>query len=38
MPAPVLREIIRQHAEMAAFLWTIYYHHLLKPDENPELD
>jgi hypothetical protein len=38
MPAPVLREIVRQHAEMAAFLWTVYDHHLLYPDENPDLD
>ncbi|RUW80693.1 hypothetical protein [Mesorhizobium sp. M1E.F.Ca.ET.063.01.1.1] len=38
MPAPVLREIVRQHAEMAAFLWTVYDHHLLHPDENPDMD
>jgi hypothetical protein len=38
MPAPVLREIVRQHAEMAAFLWTVYDHHLLNPDENPDMD
>ncbi|WP_156398526.1 hypothetical protein [Mesorhizobium sp. Root102] len=38
MAAPVLREIVRQHAEMAAFLWTIYDHHLLHPEENPEMD
>jgi hypothetical protein len=36
--APVLYEIVRQHAEMAAFLWTVYDHHLLHPDENPEMD
>jgi len=36
--APVLREIVRQHAEMAAFLWTVYDHHMLHPDENPEMD
>jgi hypothetical protein len=36
--APVLRDIIRQHAEMAAFLWTVYDHHLLHPDENPDMD
>jgi len=36
--APVLREIVRQHAEMAAFLWTVYDHHLLNPDENPDMD
>ena len=38
MPAPVLKEILRQHAEMAAFLWGVYDHHLLNPEENPELD
>lgn len=38
MPAPVLREIVRQHAEQAAFLWTVYDHHLLHPEENPDLD
>ncbi|RWM83600.1 MAG: hypothetical protein EOR81_01210 [Mesorhizobium sp.] len=38
MPAPVLREIVRQHAEMAAFLWTLYDYHLLHPDENPDMD
>lgn len=36
--APVLPEIIRQHAEQAAFLWTVYDHHLLNPDENPDMD
>jgi hypothetical protein len=36
--APVLEEIVRQHAEMAAFLWTVYDHHLLHPDENPDMD
>jgi hypothetical protein len=36
--APVLKEIVRQHAEQAAFLWTIYDRHLLFPEENPELD
>jgi hypothetical protein len=34
----VLPEIVRQHAEMAAFLWTVYDHHLLHPDENPDMD
>jgi hypothetical protein len=34
----VLEEIVRQHAEMAAFLWSVYDHHLLHPEENPELD
>ncbi|TBA34975.1 hypothetical protein [Rhizobium ruizarguesonis] len=39
MPAaPVLREVVRQHAEMAAFLWTVYDYHLLHPDENPDMD
>lgn len=38
MPAPILKEIVRQHAEMAAFLWTVYDHHLLNPDENPDMD
>lgn len=36
--APVLREIVRQHAEMAAFLWTVYDHHLIHPNENPDMD
>ena len=36
--APVLPEIVRQHAEMAAFLWTVYDWHLLHPDENPDMD
>jgi hypothetical protein len=35
--APVLRDIVRQHAEMAAFLWTVYDWHLLHPDENPDM-
>jgi hypothetical protein len=38
MPAPVLPEIVRQHAEQAAFLWTVYDRHLLNPTENPEMD
>jgi hypothetical protein len=38
MPKIVLREIVRQHAEMAAFLWTVYDRHLLHPDENPDMD
>lgn len=38
MTRPILREIVRQHAEMAAFLWTVYDRHLLHPDENPEMD
>ena len=36
--APVLENIVRQHAEMAAFLWTVYDYHLLHPDENPDMD
>jgi hypothetical protein len=36
--APVLRNIVRQHAEMAAHLWNIYDHHLLHPDDNPDMD
>lgn len=35
---PVLENIVRQHAEMAAFLWTVYDRHLLNPDENPDMD
>ena len=35
---PVLEEIVRQHAEMAAFLWTVYDRALLYPEENPERD
>lgn len=35
---PVLPEIVRQHAEMAAFLWTVYDHHFLHPEENPDMD
>lgn len=36
--APVLPHILRQHAEQAAFLWTIYDRARLFPEENPELD
>lgn len=36
--APILYEIVRQHAEMAAFLWTVYDHHMLHPDEDPDMD
>ncbi len=35
---PVLAEIVRQHAQQAAFLWTVYDHALLFPDENPDMD
>ncbi len=38
MRAPILKEIVRQHAEQAAFLWMVYDRHLLNPEENPELD
>jgi hypothetical protein len=38
MPALVLREIVRQHAEQAAFLWTVYDRSLLFPEENPDMD
>ena len=35
---PVLENVVRQHAEMAAFLWTVYDESLLNPDKNPEMD
>jgi hypothetical protein len=35
---PVVPEILRQHAEQAAFLWTVYDRARLFPEENPELD
>ena len=38
MPAPVLRDIVRQHAEGAAFLWTLYDRVKRFPDEYPEMD
>lgn len=38
MSAPILREIVRQHAEMAAFLWTVYDYNLLHPGENKDMD
>lgn len=38
MAPPVLYEIVRQHAEMAAFLWTVYDYNLLHPGENPDMD
>jgi hypothetical protein len=38
MPAPVLDDIVRQHAEGAAFLWTVYDRHLRFPEENKDLD
>ncbi|MBU3031492.1 hypothetical protein [Paracoccus marinaquae] len=36
--APVIEEMLRQHAEQAAFLWTVYDQNLLHPDDNPEMD
>jgi hypothetical protein len=38
MPVPVLPHILRQHAEQAAFLWTVYDRAKLFPEENPEMD
>ncbi|HDR28551.1 hypothetical protein [Rhodovulum sp.] len=38
MPAPVLDQIVRQHAEQAAFLWTIHDRHMLNPKANEEMD
>ena len=38
MRAPIIKDIIRQHAEQAAFLWVVYDRHLQFPDENPDLD
>jgi hypothetical protein len=38
MPVPVLPHILRQHAEQAAFLWTVYDRARLFPGENPEMD
>lgn len=35
---PVLRHILRQHAEQAAFLWMLYDRAKLYPEENPEMD
>lgn len=34
----MLYEIVRQHAEMAAFLWTVYDRHMAYPEENPDMD
>lgn len=36
--APVVEEMLRQHAEQAAFLWTVYDQNLLHPEDNPEMD
>ncbi|KMK65245.1 hypothetical protein [Puniceibacterium sp. IMCC21224] len=38
MAAPVLRDIVRRHAEESAHLWCVYDWHLLHPDENPDMD
>lgn len=38
MAVPVLKEIVRQHAQQAAFLWTVYDRALLNPEENPDMD
>lgn len=40
MGVPVLEDIVRQHAEQAAFLWTIYDDALLNPDhpDNEDMD
>jgi len=35
---PILENIVRQHAEMAAFLWNVYDENLLNPDKNPDMD
>ena len=34
----MLYEIVRQHAEMAAFLWTVYDQHAAVPGREPRLD
>ena len=40
MAVPVLEDIVRQHAEQAAFLWTIYDDAMLNPDDpaNENMD
>ncbi len=38
MAVPVLRDVVRRHAEEAAHLWCVYDWHLLQPDENPDMD
>ena len=38
MSVPILENIVRQHAEQAAFLWTVYDRALLYHDENPDMD
>lgn len=36
--APVIENILRQHAEQAAHLWNVYDYNLLHPDDNEEMD
>ena len=36
--APVIVNILRQHAEQAAHLWNVYDYNLLHPEENEEMD
>lgn len=36
--APVIEDILRRHAEQAAFLWTVYDYNLLNPEENEDMD
>ena len=36
--APVIENILRQHAEQAAHLWNVYDYNLLHPEENEEMD
>lgn len=38
MSLPIIENIVRQHAEQAAFLWTVYDQALLNPEENPDMD
>lgn len=38
MAIPVLPDIVRQHAELAAHLWNVYDWHLLHPDANKDMD
>lgn len=38
MAVPILKDIVRQHAEQAAHLWCVYDFTLLNPDANPDMD
>ena len=38
MGKPVLKPIVRRHAEMAALLWRIYQDNIQNPGKNPEMD